>query len=63
MPGIIMPVRTFDMTLVAELEDMKKRGQAYVGAFLKKERVKERSRKGQVTLSLSSSICLKNIFG
>ena len=40
MPGIIMPVRTFDMTLVAELEDMKKRGQAYV-AFLKKERVKE----------------------
>ena len=41
MPGIIMPVRTFDMTLVAELEDMKKRGQAYVGAFLKKERVKE----------------------
>ena len=41
MPGIIMPVRTFDMTLVAELEDMKRRGQAYVGAFLKKERVKE----------------------
>merc|ERR1712216_77409 len=41
MPGIIMPVRTFDMTLVAELEDMKKRGQAYMGAFLKKERVKE----------------------
>ena len=41
MPGIIMPVRTFDMTLVAELEDMKKRGQAYVGAFLKKERGKE----------------------
>ena len=28
-----MPVRTFDMTLVAELEDMKKRGQAYVGVF------------------------------
>ena len=41
MPGIIMPVKTFDMNLVAELEDMKKRGQAYVGAFLKKERSKE----------------------
>jgi Lon-like ATP-dependent protease len=36
MPGVIMPVRIFDEKLIAELEEMKSRGQAYVGAFLKK---------------------------
>jgi len=55
MPGIIMPVRTFDMTLVAELEDMKKRGQAYVGAFLKKERVKESQKEDNSNTSKNSN--------
>ena len=36
MPGVIMPVRIFDEKVIAELEEMKSRGQAYVGAFLKK---------------------------
>ena len=34
MPGIIMPVKVTDEKLIAELEDMRNRGQAYVGAFL-----------------------------
>jgi len=55
MPGIIMPVRTFDMTLVAELEDMKRRGQAYVGAFLKKERVKESQKEDNSNNKTSSN--------
>ncbi len=34
MPGILMPVRVRDERLIAELEDMRARGQNYVGAFL-----------------------------
>ena len=37
MPGIIMPVKVKDEALIKELEDIRARGQAYVGAFLKKE--------------------------
>ena len=36
MPGIIMPVKITDEKLIAELEDMRNRGQAYVGAFLQR---------------------------
>ena len=36
MPGIIMPVKVTDEKLIAELEDMRNRGQAYVGAFLQR---------------------------
>ena len=36
MPGVIMPVRVTDERLIAELEEMKARGQAYVGTFLRK---------------------------
>ena len=36
MPGVIMPVRITDERLIAELEEMKDRGQAYVGTFLRK---------------------------
>jgi len=36
MPGIIMPVKVTDAKLIAELEDMRNRGQAYVGAFLQR---------------------------
>ena len=34
MPGIIMPVKVTDEKLIAELEDMRNRGQAYVGGVL-----------------------------
>ena len=36
MPGVIMPVRVTDERLIAEVEEMKQRGQAYVGAFLRR---------------------------
>jgi len=36
MPGVIMPVRITDERLIAEVEEMKDRGQAYVGTFLRK---------------------------
>jgi len=36
MPGVIMPVRVMDERLILEIEEMKARGQAYVGTFLKR---------------------------
>ena len=36
MPGVIMPVRVTDERLIAEVEEMKQRGQAYVGTFLRR---------------------------
>ena len=36
MPGVIMPVRVMDERLIQEIEEMKARGQAYVGTFLKR---------------------------
>lgn len=36
MPGLIMPVVVHDEALIAAIREMKQRGQAYVGAFLKK---------------------------
>ena len=36
MPGVIMPVRVTDERLIAEVEEMKRRGQAYVGTFLRR---------------------------
>eukprot|EP00854_Cymbomonas_tetramitiformis_P002645 gene2645-3411_t len=38
-PGILMPVPVKDEALVAEIEQRKLRGQAYVGAFLRKNNV------------------------
>lgn len=43
MPGIIMPVKVTDAKLIAELEDMRNRGQAYVGAFLQRNAAKSSS--------------------
>lgn len=34
LPGILLPVRVRDERLIAELEDMRGQGAAYVGAFL-----------------------------
>ena len=36
MPGVIMPVRVMDERLILEIEEMKARGQAYVGTFLRR---------------------------
>jgi|TARA_B110000977_G_scaffold201484_1_gene296326 Lon-like ATP-dependent protease len=39
MPGVIMPVRVTDERLISEIEEMKSRGQAYVGTFLRRKDV------------------------
>ena len=47
MPGIIMPVKVTDEKLIAELEDMRNRGQAYVGAFLQRTDAASSASKGE----------------